>query len=165
MVAVRKNLDLVWVWFYKDVAPMALEIMSDSLSTFKDWCKDAFRFLLEKHDFKVIQEGRQYNQYYIVFGRGDVRLGVLGEGYGSIAAIHYLTRVGFEVPYQCVPADWQPALGKRKKKKTPQPSQQEQIFQAAKTIAERDDDILRGDMSRVNSAAQRLQALYERLRR
>jgi hypothetical protein len=23
MVAVRKNLDLVWVWFYKDVAPMA----------------------------------------------------------------------------------------------------------------------------------------------
>jgi hypothetical protein len=25
MVAVRKNLDLVWVWFYKDVAPPALE--------------------------------------------------------------------------------------------------------------------------------------------
>jgi hypothetical protein len=24
MVAVRKNLDLVWVWFYKEVAPMAL---------------------------------------------------------------------------------------------------------------------------------------------
>jgi hypothetical protein len=24
MVAVRKNLDLVWVWFYKDVAPTAL---------------------------------------------------------------------------------------------------------------------------------------------
>jgi hypothetical protein len=24
MVAVRKNLDLVWVWFYIDVAPMAL---------------------------------------------------------------------------------------------------------------------------------------------
>ncbi|HEY5042769.1 MAG TPA: hypothetical protein VIK53_12280 [Verrucomicrobiae bacterium] len=26
LVAVRKNLDLVWVWFYKDVAPTALEI-------------------------------------------------------------------------------------------------------------------------------------------
>jgi hypothetical protein len=24
VVAVRKNLDLVWVWFYKDVAPTAL---------------------------------------------------------------------------------------------------------------------------------------------
>jgi hypothetical protein len=24
MVAVRKNLDLVWVWFYKEVAPTAL---------------------------------------------------------------------------------------------------------------------------------------------
>jgi len=24
MVAVRKNLDLVWVWFYKDGAPTAL---------------------------------------------------------------------------------------------------------------------------------------------
>jgi hypothetical protein len=24
MVAVRKNLDLVWVWFYKDAAPTAL---------------------------------------------------------------------------------------------------------------------------------------------
>jgi hypothetical protein len=23
-LAVRKNLDLVWVWFYKDVAPTAL---------------------------------------------------------------------------------------------------------------------------------------------
>jgi hypothetical protein len=27
LVAVRKNLDLVWVWFYKDVAPTALEII------------------------------------------------------------------------------------------------------------------------------------------
>jgi hypothetical protein len=24
LVAVRKNLDLVWVWFYKEVAPTAL---------------------------------------------------------------------------------------------------------------------------------------------
>jgi hypothetical protein len=24
MVALRKELDLVWVWFYKEVAPMAL---------------------------------------------------------------------------------------------------------------------------------------------
>jgi hypothetical protein len=24
MLAVRKNLDLVWVWFYKDAAPTAL---------------------------------------------------------------------------------------------------------------------------------------------
>jgi hypothetical protein len=24
LVAVRKNLDLVWVWFYKDVVPTAL---------------------------------------------------------------------------------------------------------------------------------------------
>jgi len=26
MVALRKELDLVWVWFYKEVAPTALEI-------------------------------------------------------------------------------------------------------------------------------------------
>jgi hypothetical protein len=29
MVAVRKNLDLVWVWFYKEVAPTALETFSE----------------------------------------------------------------------------------------------------------------------------------------
>jgi hypothetical protein len=26
VVAVRKNLDLVWVWFYKGVAPTALDL-------------------------------------------------------------------------------------------------------------------------------------------
>jgi hypothetical protein len=26
MVALRKELDLVWVWFYKEVAPTALEM-------------------------------------------------------------------------------------------------------------------------------------------
>lgn len=135
--------------------------MSDSLSMFKHWCNEAFRFLLEEHGFTILQEGQRYNPYYVVFGRGDVRLGVLGEGYGTVATVHYLTRADFEVPYQCIAADWQPTLGKRKKKRTPKPSQQEQIFQAAKVIAERDDDILRGDMSRVDSAAQRLQALFE----
>jgi hypothetical protein len=53
--------------------------MSDSLSIFKDGCKDAFRFLLEQYGFSVIQEARQYNLYYVVFGRDDVRVGVLGE--------------------------------------------------------------------------------------
>jgi len=28
MMAVRKNLDLVWVWFYKDVAPTALDFVA-----------------------------------------------------------------------------------------------------------------------------------------
>jgi hypothetical protein len=32
MVAVRKNLDLVWVWFYKDVAPTALENMDKRIT-------------------------------------------------------------------------------------------------------------------------------------
>ena len=138
--------------------------MSDSLSTFKDWCREAFRFLVEQHGFTVVQKGQQYNQYYVLFGHGDVRLGILGEGYGTVATIHYLTRSGFEVPYQCVAEDWQPALGKHKKRRKQQASQREQIFQSAKIIAERDQDILRGDLFRVDFAAQRLQAIYERLR-
>jgi hypothetical protein len=28
MVAVCKDLDSVWVWFYKEIAPVALEILS-----------------------------------------------------------------------------------------------------------------------------------------
>jgi hypothetical protein len=32
MVAVRKNLDLVWVWFYKEVAPTALEMFRERIS-------------------------------------------------------------------------------------------------------------------------------------
>jgi len=31
MVAVRKNLDLVWVWFYKEVAPTALEYVARAI--------------------------------------------------------------------------------------------------------------------------------------
>lgn len=124
--------------------------MSDSLSIFKSWCHEAFHFLIEQHGFSVIQEGRKHNPYYIVFGKGDLRLAVLGEGYGSVATIHYLTPSGFEVPYQCVAADWLPTLGKRMKKRTQQSSQQEQIFQAAITIAERDADILREKQGRVN---------------
>lgn len=140
--------------------------MSDSLSIFKDWCKDAFRFLSEKHAFALLQEGRQYDSYYVLFGHGDVKLGVCGEGYSSVATVHYITSTGFEVPYQCLNPGWQPAIGKRRKKtKGPEMSQQQQIFHAAKVISERDEDILRGDMSRVNAAAQRLQAIYERLKK
>jgi hypothetical protein len=133
--------------------------MSESLSLFKDCCKEAFRFLEEQYDFSVVHEGRKYNPYYVVFGHGDVRLGILGEGYGRDATVHYLTLTGFEVPYQCVATDWQPPR-KMNKKRTPQRSQQEQIFQAATTIRERDTDILGGDMSRVDAAAERLQALF-----
>lgn len=138
--------------------------MTDSLFMFNDCCKQAFRFLIETHGFWVVQSGRSNNPYYVLFGRDDIRLGVLGEGYGTVANIHYLTCSGFEVPYQCVAADWQPALRRRKNKRTALSSQQEQIFQAAKTIAERDEDILRGDMTRVNLTAQRLHALYEKMR-
>jgi hypothetical protein len=48
-------------------------------------------------------------------------------------------------------------------KKMPERSQQEQISDAAKIIRDRDQDILAGDSQRLEAAAQRLQAIRDRL--
>ena len=144
--------------------------MNDSLSIFKEWCAEAFRFLTEKHGFAVLQEGQQYNPYYVLFGRDGLKIGIKGEGYGSIGSVFYMTSSDIEIPYQCLASDWEPFLGKAGKrrakalKQQPERNQQEQIFDAARIISERDRDILTGDYARLDAASKRIQAIQDRFK-
>jgi hypothetical protein len=49
-------------------------------------------------------------------------------------------------------------------KKKPERSQQEQIFDAAKIISERDRDILSGDYTRLDVASKKIQAIQDRFK-
>jgi hypothetical protein len=139
----------------------------DSLSLFRAWCKEAFRFLTQHHGFALLRESQQYNAYYVLFGRDDLKIAIKGEGYGNIGSVFYVTSTGLEVPYQCLAPDWEPFFGKSGKrrrkalKKQPERSQEEQIFDAAKTISERDRDILAGDYARLDAVAKKVQAIQD----
>ena len=87
---------------------------------------------------------------------------ILGEGYGTIATVQYVTTDGVEVSIQILEPDWEP-FKKRKKPKKKMHSQNDQIIMAAERIKERDKDILLGDFSRLDKAAERWQTIKTKM--
>ena len=65
--------------------------MTDSLSIFKEWCQEAFRFLTEQLGFSVLEEAPEFNPYYVSFSRDDLKIAIRGEGYGSVGSVLYVT--------------------------------------------------------------------------
>ena len=130
--------------------------MIESLSEFKSICREAFQFLIMNYGFQELNglNPKHINQYQVRFGKGVVEILILGEGYGTIANIEYVTADGIEVATQMLEPDWEP-FKKRKKPKKTMPSQRDQIILAAERIKERDKDILIGDYTRLNIAADR----------
>lgn len=112
------------------------------IEEFKTWCRDAFRFLITDYGFQEISQPhtKHSNPYQSRFSNGVIEIIVLGEGYGTIANVEYVTREGIEVATQILEPEWEP-FKKRKTKKTQQVSQEEQIIIAANRIRERDADI------------------------
>lgn len=138
--------------------------MNESLSEFKSVCRKAFRFLIENYGFHELDglHPRHINQYQIRFGNGKVEILILGEGYGTIANIAYVTSDGVEVATQMLEPDWEP-FKKRKKIKKATLSQVDQIIMAANRIKDRDKDILLGDFNRLKKAAERWQTIKTKM--
>jgi hypothetical protein len=130
--------------------------MNEILSEFKAVCRDAFQFLIVNYGFQELHglHPKHTNQYQVRFANGEVEILILGEGYGTIANIEYVTPDGVEVATQMLEPDWEP-FKKQKKPKKAMPSQKDQIVVAADRIKERDKDILLGDFKRLNNAAER----------
>jgi hypothetical protein len=131
---------------------------------FKNWCRYAFKFLLSDYGFQEmpLPHPKHSNPYQARFSNGTIEIIVLGEGYGTIANIEYVTIEGIEVATQILEPGWEP-FKKGKRKKTPQVSQKEQIFEAANRIKVRDTDILSGDLTRLNEAASCWQAICSKM--
>ena len=138
--------------------------MNESLSEFKSACREAFHFLIVNYGFQELHglHPKHTNQYQIRFGNGEIEILILGEGYGTIANIEYVTSDGVEVATQMLEPDWEP-FKKRKKLKKAMPSQRDQIFMIADKIRGRDKDILLGDLKRLNKAAERWQAIKTKM--
>lgn len=130
------------------------------IEEYKTWCRDAFWYLLTDYGFQEVSQPhpKHSNPYQSRFSNGVIEIIVLGEGYGTIANVEYVTSEGIEVATQILEPDWEP-FKKRKTKKTKQVSQKEQIIIAANRIKERDGDILNGDLTRLNAAATRWQTI------
>ena len=138
--------------------------MNESLSEFKSACREAFHFLIVNYSIQELHElhPKHTNKYQIRFGNGEIEILILGEGYGTIANIEYVTSDGVEVATQMLEPNWVPFKRQKKFKKT-MPSQRDQIFMIADKIRERDKDILLGDLKRLNKAAERWQAIKTKM--
>jgi hypothetical protein len=139
--------------------------MDDNLTTFKTWCRDAFQYLLKDHGFREVSDPhpKHSNPFQVLFTNGITELMILGEGYGTVAGVYYVTQDGIEVATQLLEPDWEP-LKKRKKKRRSEVPQRDQVFTAADRIKVRDNDILTGDLGRLNSVAARWRAICEKMK-
>lgn len=138
--------------------------MDDNLAVFKTWCRDAFEYLLKDHGFVELPElhPKHANPFQTRFANGTIELLILGEGYGTVASVSYVTQERTEVYTQQLEPDWEP-FKKRKRRKRLVVSQRDQIFAAADRIRERDADILSGDLSRMQAAAARWRVICEKM--
>ena len=123
----------------------------------------AFAFLSEYGFAEVESKQKRYNPYLVSFSNGEIQLVVKGEGYGTIAAISYVSRDGIEVPAQFLEPNWEPVFRKKKRKKVPSLTQEQQIFGEASRIKERDRHILRGDYARLDEVGMRWKRIKEKL--
>lgn len=139
--------------------------MNDNLTTFKAWCREAFLFLVKDHGFRELSElhPKHSNSFQVRFTNGVAEILILGEGYGTVASVNYVTQDGIEVATQLLEPDWEP-FKKRNKRKWPQVSQRDQIFAAAERIKARDADILSGDMVRLIATAARWRVICEKMK-
>jgi hypothetical protein len=139
--------------------------MNESLKQFREWCLRAFAFLSQYGFTEVESDKEQFNPYCVSFSNGEIQLVVKGEGYGSIASISYVNRDGVEVPSQFLEPNWGPQslFRKKKKKKGPSLTQEQQVFNAADRIKERDGDILQGGYARLDEVGVRWKNIKERL--
>ena len=141
--------------------------MNESLTEFKAWCREAFEFLVRDFGFHELSElhPNHTNNYQARFSNEQVEILVLGEGYGTVASVNYVTSKGTEVPTEILDPNWEPFIGRKKTKKgkAPTDSQHDQIFAAARRIQERDSDILQGSMFRLEKAATRWRTIHEKM--
>jgi hypothetical protein len=116
-------------------------------------------------DFTKSPQDISVNRYQVQFSDGSVSLLIEGEGYGTVAAIKYLTKDGFGVPVKFLEPNWPPPANRKKKFKGPSLSQEQQIYRGAEMIKARDQDILTGNYSRLDEVAVRWKAMKEQLLR
>lgn len=114
----------------------------NSLEIFKEWCREAFSFLKEYH-FKEesLPDEEFINKFQVIFSKDNFKLIVLGEGYGTIASVFFMSPNNEKIPYGLLDKNNRD-FKKIKKKET---SQKDQIFFAAQFIKENLTNVLQGD--------------------
>ena len=140
--------------------------VDESVEQFRGCCLEAFAYLREEYGFSEVKPPRKDPDPYLVkFSNGEIALAVRGLSYGTAASVYYLTRDGLEAPTLFLEPGWSVAsLGKKQKReKGPEPTQRQQIFNAARRIRERDADILGGDYTRLEDVALRWKEASEKL--
>jgi len=114
----------------------------DSLNKFKEWCRKSFSFLKE-YDFKesTLPNKKFINEYQVIFTKDNIKLIILGEGYGEIASVFFVSLCDEKVPYAL--------LGNESKahKEINNPTQEEQINCSAQYIKNNLENVLKGDYS------------------
>ena len=139
--------------------------MNDAIQTFQNGCCEAFRFLLTDFGFQKVSElhPEHSNPFQVRFRKEPIEILVLGESYGTRAAISYITEEGTEVSTQMLETTWETLKKKKVRKKKPNMTQMEQVIAAANRIEERDVEILNGNLIQLSEVATRWQGIRAKM--
>ncbi|MGH8122867.1 MAG: hypothetical protein ACREPT_08855 [Rudaea sp.] len=127
--------------------------MNESLSHFQAVCREAFAFLAPYGFHEIEAPSDTHNPYVVAFENSVVTVRIAGEGWGTIASVEYKDRTNRSVPTAILEPNWKLSAKRKKISRRKSPTQDEQIFAAARRIRERDHDILSGNHERLDAAA------------
>jgi hypothetical protein len=123
-------------------------------SFFKEWCREAF-YYLEGYGFveEPLHKKSYTNPYQVIYSNGSIKVQILGEGYGSIVSVYFITPDNEEVYFTQLDSEPTPTS---RKKKNESLSQKDQIFKIAKHIRNNQQDILLGKYSKLIEIAKKI---------
>lgn len=137
----------------------------EALEHFKAVCEREFKFLVEEYAFvpEPSPPKEFKNRFKYRLGNGAISLVVEGIGYGRDAIVILQDKNGRFVSIGCLLPGWEPFAKKKRSKKLDALNQDEQVALAARQLKKYGQDILRGELGRLNEIGDRLNRIRYRL--
>lgn len=119
-----------------------------TLEEFLECCRKECEFLVSEYSFELLSSPKEYNDFSVRYGKGDLEVDIFGENWGKTASCELLRGkdslyLGFLVPAQ---------ERKTPKSKRVSPGQLVQVQTIAALLKTHASDFLRGDLARYESA-------------
>ena len=130
--------------------------MVPDLSQFEDACEEAFAFLLDRGFRRVpAPPHRSANRFQVWYSNGKLSAVISGESYGTAASVYLETADRRVAEIYFTPEDLRPS---RTSRGVAEPSQLQQLREAALRVQRHCGDVLSGDMTRFDALAEPLPA-------
>ena len=124
------------------------------LSQFVTACEEAFAFLLDR-GFRRVPAPRSANRFQVWYSNGKLSAVISGEGHGTAASVYLETADRRVAEIYFTPANLRPT---RTSQGVAEPSQLQQLREAALRVQRHCGDVLSGELTRFDALAEPLPA-------